>query len=277
MPTPDQITLAVAAGVSPPVDEERWERRMKALTLRNAGGTFSQIAAQLGISATVVRADVRIALREVLAETIEDGVARQVSVLRDMQRGAYPGAMSGDKDSIMAIVRCLEQEAKLKGFYAPARMAVGISDVDFAEQAAELITKLGLEPPRELMIHGRQDNAADVAGRAAGAAVAGLGSAGDQQPVEVGEVIDGVIERFGPAPGAAHQRESDVVGFDIPAYGLPIYPGEQPLGADISDAAIGDAAAAAIDPEAFGERSVSGADTSDNAGNQGDGNGWSNL
>lgn len=271
LPTPDDLTRAIAAGVvagvgHAPVDEELWERRMRALTLRNAGGTFSQIAAQLHISATVARADVRLALREVLSETTEDFIARQRSVLLDCQRGAYPGALSGDKDSIMAIVRCLEQEAKLLGLYAPVRQVVGISDVDFAEQAAELITKLKLQPPKELMQHVRST-------KDGGAAVAGLGGADHgSAPVEVGEIIDGVVERFWP--GAI---VDGVPAFDIPAYDLPIE-ADQPLGADISDAAVGAAAAAAIDPDRFGDGDDAHNGAGINGGTQGTGTSvWSNL
>lgn len=221
---------------------------MKALTLRNAGATFTQIALKLKISPTVARGDVRLALREVLSESTEDFIARQRSVLLDCQRGAYAGALSGDKDSIMAIVRCLEQEAKLLGLYAPVRQVVGISDVDFAEQAAELIGKLGLTPPKELMVH-----APRYSGGVTGDGVAG-GSAGSAVgPVDAGEIIDGLVERF------------IGLGYDLPAYDLPI--DIDPLGAQISDDVIGDAAAAAIDPDRFG-------DAADQGGAP---DGWSNL
>lgn len=260
-PSPDAITRAVMAGVMAAPDEELWERRMKALTLRNAGYTFAVIAAQLGISATVVRADVRLAMREVLSETVEEAVARQVSVLRDMQHGAYSGAMTGDKDSIMAIVRCLEQEAKLKGLYAPARLAVGISDVDFAEQAAVLFEKLGQAVPKELMTNAHRDS---------GIAATMAGMAGSNDPVDVGEIVDGIVERFTSPAGLA--------GFDVPAFDIPI--GVDALGTSISDDAIGDAAAAAIDPDRFGDAGDSAATSSGDgaAGSEGitDG-GWSNL
>lgn len=264
--TPDAITRAVMAGVGAPVDEELWERRMKALTLRNAGYTFSVIAAQLGISATVCRGDVRVAMREVLSSTVEEDVARQVSVLRDMQHGAYSAAMMGDKDSIMSIVRCLEQEAKLKGLYAPQRMAVGISDVDFAEQAAVLFEKLGQVVPRELMVHG-----SNVARSNGNVPVAGVVDAA----VDVGEIIDGIVERFS-VPGP---EGSALAGFDVPAFDLPIdaEPHEiNGVSTVIGDAAISAAAAAAIDPDQFGEPRESDRFSD----NQAEGNapgGWSNL
>jgi hypothetical protein len=234
-PTADDLTRAIAAGVKAPVDETLWERRMKALTLRNAGGTFAQIAAQLGISPTVCRADVRQALREILSETTEDFIARQRSVLLDLQRGAYPLALKGDKDSIMAIVRCLEQEAKLLGLYAPARVVAGISNVDFAEQAADLISSLGLVPPKELTQHVRREYAND-----AERAVAAAGMAAADQILDASEVVDGVIERIAG------------LGIDIPAYDLPVDPADGQLESAITDEAVSAAAAAAIDPETYG-------------------------
>lgn len=143
--TPDDV----AAGIPAP-DETLWERRMRALTMRNAGATYAKIAEQLGVSTLTVRKDVRLALREVISETAEDMVARQRAVLLDMTRANYPAALQGDLGAQNAIVRCLEHEAKLFGLYAPTRVAVGVSDTEFAAQAAELISALGLEPPAEL-------------------------------------------------------------------------------------------------------------------------------
>jgi hypothetical protein len=217
-----EVAAAIAAGVNSglaPIDEELWERRMKALTLRNAGGTFEQIAKQLGISATVARADVRLALREVLSETTEEMIARQRSVLFDMQRGAYPAALRGDRDAIVSIVKCLEQEAKLLGLYAPTRQVVGISDVDFAEQAAALIGKLGLTPPRELVAGGDR-------------AVADA----DAIDAMSAEIIEGLIERISGVP------------FDLPAEDLEVEPESVELAAArvMDDEAISRAAAEAI-------------------------------
>ncbi len=144
-PTPDDI-----AASSPAPDESLWERRMRALTMRNAGATYARIADQMGLTTQTVRADVRKALREVINETAEDMLARQRSILLDLTRSNYAAALSGDRDATGVILRVLEHEAKLFGLYAPTRVAVGVSDTEFAEQAAELIASLGLEPPREL-------------------------------------------------------------------------------------------------------------------------------
>lgn len=219
LPSKDDLTRALAAQIGrhePPVDEELWERRMSALTLRNAGGTFQQIATQLHISPSIARADVRLALREVLSETTEDFIARQRSVLLDMQRGAYPAALRGDRDAIVSIVKCLEQEAKLLGLYAPTRQVVGISDVDFAEQAADLIARLGLTPPREL-----------TGNRVPAAAVL---------DAETSEIIADCLERL--------SVDGELTGFDLPLTGLPVEC--DPLGVTIGDETISRAAAEAI-------------------------------
>lgn len=144
------VTVSDVAEGTPPPDETVWERRMRALTLRNAGMTYQAIADKLGISSGMVRRDIRMALREVVSETAEDMLARQRGILFDLQRQAYPAALNGDRDAQAMILKTLDHEAKLFGLYAPTRVAVGVSDTEFAEQAAELISSLGLQPPKEL-------------------------------------------------------------------------------------------------------------------------------
>ena len=151
MTAPVRVTPDDVAGATAAPDETLWERRMRALTMRNAGATYAKIAEQFGVSTLTVRKDVRLALREVISETAEDMVARQRGILLDMTRANYPAALQGDLGAQSAIVKCLEHEAKLFGLYAPTRVNVGVSDTEFAAQAAELIAALGLEPPRELI------------------------------------------------------------------------------------------------------------------------------
>ncbi len=131
-------------------DETVLERRMRALTLRNAGATFRQIADKTGVSPTMARRDVEAALREVIAETAESMIARQRAILHDIQRANYAAAAGGDIDAARVIISTLEREARLFGLVAPTRVNVGVSDVEFAERTASLIQSLGLSPPREL-------------------------------------------------------------------------------------------------------------------------------
>lgn len=144
-PTPADIAAAPAAP-----DSALWERRMKALTMRNAGATFPKIAEALGVSEAVARKDVRKAIAEVVKLPVDQMVDRQRAILLDITRVNYPAAMSGDRDAQAVLLRVLEHEAKLYGLYAPARVNVGISEQEFAAQAAELLSALGTEPLREL-------------------------------------------------------------------------------------------------------------------------------
>lgn len=156
------VTVEDVANAVPAEDETLWERRMRALTLRNAGATYQRIADQLGVTVPTARKDVRLALREVINETAEDMLARQRSVLMDIQRSNYAAALQGDREAQTMVIRCLEHEAKLFGLYAPTRVAVGVSDTEFAEQAADLISSLGLEPPKELARAVSQATAVEV-------------------------------------------------------------------------------------------------------------------
>lgn len=151
MPIPETHATKIRKGeVGKTSDATLWERRMKALTLRNAGATYPRIAEQLGVTEMRARKDVRKAILEVVKLPVDQMVDRQRAVLLDIQRVNYHQAMSGDRDAQTMIIRCLEHEAKLYGLYAPARVNVGISESDFAQQAAELLAAVGTEPLREL-------------------------------------------------------------------------------------------------------------------------------
>jgi hypothetical protein len=132
-------------------DETLYERRIRSLTLRNAGATYNQIAEKTGVSLPTARKDVAAALREIVAETAEDMIARQRAVLFDIQRANYAAAASGDIDAARIILATLEREARLFGLDAPTRVNVGVSDVEFAEKTALLITSLGLTPPKAIL------------------------------------------------------------------------------------------------------------------------------
>jgi hypothetical protein len=148
----EAVSGEAVMNATPAEDETIWERRMRALTLRNAGATFRQIGEKTGVSAVVARRDVSLALREVIAESAEDMIARQRSILFDIQRANYSAAASGDIDAAKVILSTLEREARLFGLDAPTRVNVGVSDVEFAEKTASLIQSLGLQPPRELAV-----------------------------------------------------------------------------------------------------------------------------
>lgn len=136
-----------------PEDATLWEKRMKALTMRNMGGTWAQIGRAFSISEDRAKRWVRDATKEVVKLPVDQMVDRQRAILLDITRRNYPIAM-GDSDAARdaqgVIIRCLEHEAKLYGLYAPARVAVGIGEAEFGQNAAELLAAVGFGPLAEL-------------------------------------------------------------------------------------------------------------------------------
>jgi hypothetical protein len=133
-----------------PEDATVWDRRMKALTLRNAGATYARIGVETGVSEIQARRDYKAAVKEIVAIPVDQMVERQRAILLDIQRVNYSAALQGDKEAQGVILRSLEHEAKLFGLYAPTRVNVGVSESEFARQAAELLAVIGPEPLREL-------------------------------------------------------------------------------------------------------------------------------
>ena len=149
-------------------DEQIHERRMRVLTMRNAGAVFTQITEVINrsrvqarieagldplpsLSVTTIRKDHAIALREVVAASREDIIAEHRSVLLDLRRANYAAAMNGDTDAAKVVLSTLEREARMFGTDAPTRHELGVSDVDFAQSFADLVGELGLAPPKEIL------------------------------------------------------------------------------------------------------------------------------
>lgn len=138
------------------VDESIWERRMQAVSLRNAGMTYAQIAAAQGLSAAMVRRDVETALRELASGQLEQVIAKHRSVLMDIQRANYPAMLNGRDPKAQvaatkAILDALGHEAKLLGLYAPTRLVTGVGEVEFSERFVELISKVSPDTLKELL------------------------------------------------------------------------------------------------------------------------------
>lgn len=140
-------------------DSQLWERRYKALTLRNGGATYKQIADRTGVSMQMARKDVQAALREFVRAPAEEMIAQQRAILHDLRRAHYPRALSGDPDSTKAVMACLEHEAKLFGLHAPARVNLGITDTEFAQEAVKLIAGLPRDAMADLHRQARTDAA----------------------------------------------------------------------------------------------------------------------
>uniref|UniRef100_A0AB39AL08 Rnase E n=1 Tax=Mycolicibacterium phage phi1_186018 TaxID=3236641 RepID=A0AB39AL08_9CAUD len=174
------------------LDEELLARRTKVMFLRNAGATWAAVSKETGVSIQTCRKDYQVVCRDINNEQPADVVARHRAVIFDIQRANYPAMMRGDKDAAATILRALDREAKLLGLDAPTRILAGVSDVEFANEAARLIERITALDPTTMKELGRATNSAprvidaestdlpdDEAGAAQAAPLSGPGASAD--------------------------------------------------------------------------------------------------
>lgn len=137
------------------LDEELLARRTKVMFLRNAGATWQAISKEVSVSIATCRKDYQVVCRDINNEQPADVVARHRAVIFDIQRANYPAMMRGDKDAAATILRALDREAKLLGLDAPTRILAGVSDVEFANEAARLIERITTLDPTTMKELGR--------------------------------------------------------------------------------------------------------------------------
>ena len=146
--------------ISTMLDEELLARRTKVMFLRNAGATWAAVSKETGVSIQTCRKDYQVVCRDINNEQPADVVARHRAVIFDIQRANYPAMMRGDKDAAATILRALDREAKLLGLDAPTRILAGVSDVEFANEAARLIERITALDPTTMKELGRATNSA---------------------------------------------------------------------------------------------------------------------
>jgi DNA-binding CsgD family transcriptional regulator len=118
------------------------EREEKALALRKAGASYSQIAKQLGVTKNAAHKMVTRVLDR-YAYKIADGVpaVRELEIQRlDMLLlGIWDRARRGDGSAIDRALKIMERRARLLGLDAPKEFKgeVGMSVADLARLAAE--------------------------------------------------------------------------------------------------------------------------------------------
>ncbi len=117
-------------GANSPVHSRRIqsaERQKTALELRKRGGSFDNIAATMGISKSTAHNLVHKAIDQLKTTTLKK--AEELKVL-DLERldsmlvGIYPKATAGDAKAINAVIKLMDQRAKLLGLYAPTKSEV---------------------------------------------------------------------------------------------------------------------------------------------------------
>ncbi|AKF14332.1 Rnase E [Mycobacterium phage Vincenzo] len=174
------------------LDEELLARRTKVMFLRNAGATWAAVAKEVGAAVSTVRKDYKIVCRDINNEQPADVVARHRAVIFDIQRANYPAMMRGDKDAAAIVLRALDREAKLLGLDAPTRILAGVSDVEFANEAARLIDRIVTLDPTTMKELSRATSS--------GPRII------DAEPADVPADAQGATQ---PAPVSAAQRDAD--------------------------------------------------------------------
>jgi len=110
----------------PGEDAAKLDRMAKALDLRIAGATYSQIGRQLEVSEKTAYLDVQAGLGRLdtvtkqKAERLRDLEARR---LDQLTLALAPGIRAGDPRAIVAAVRVMERRARLFGLDAPQQLA----------------------------------------------------------------------------------------------------------------------------------------------------------
>jgi predicted transcriptional regulator len=150
------------AGLREMMISELMERRAKVMFLRNAGATWSAIAKECGVSEATARKDYQVVCRDLNNEQPANVVARHRAVIYDIQRANYPAMMKGNVKAATVILRALDRESRLLGLDAPTRILAGVSDVEFANEAARLIERIQTLDPATLKELERGHNIIDA-------------------------------------------------------------------------------------------------------------------
>jgi len=126
------------------------QRRLRCLELRKAGKTYTEIGAEIGITASgAYRAVAREMQR--LAETARDTAVQvrdlELDRLDALQAASWGKAMDGDATATNAILRIMERRARLLGLDAPEKVAPTSPDGTrpYTEQDMRRLTDRQLE------------------------------------------------------------------------------------------------------------------------------------
>lgn len=118
---------------------ERAERLSRIITYRKAGLTITEIASQLGVHKSTVSRQYQAALKGLYTENLEEHRALELARLESMFRKVYPMAMQGHLGAIDRAVKLSKSKRELLGLDMPARVDIGMPDVDLATAAAEVM------------------------------------------------------------------------------------------------------------------------------------------
>jgi hypothetical protein len=108
---------------------ETVEKERQVIELRRAGYTFDDIAKAVGYAySSGAHQAFRRALKRTLIEAgIEELREQELDRLDRLQRSLWTQALTGDTKAALAILRFMEQRAKLLGLYAPTRISADVT------------------------------------------------------------------------------------------------------------------------------------------------------
>jgi hypothetical protein len=136
------------------------ERRVLALELRKAGGSYREIARQLGVDVHTAHADVGAELAALREKTVDQATeVRDLELQRfdEMTAGLWPKVRAGSPSHVTAAVRVSERRARLLGLDEPTATRTELSgslsvtaQTQLKAQAEELQRWLTFEELRDL-------------------------------------------------------------------------------------------------------------------------------
>ena len=127
------------------------DRAQRAVALRIEGRAYAAIAEELGWrDESGARHAVDRLLSRIEHESITELRTVEGRRLDKLQEAVWTAALRGETDSVKTALQIMARRAKLYGLDAPERINVGISETEFASQAAELLAVMGEAPLREL-------------------------------------------------------------------------------------------------------------------------------
>ena len=136
------------------------ERRTLALELRKAGGSYREIARQLGVDVHTAHADVMAELATLREKTVEQAAElRDLELQRfdEMTAGLWPQVQKGSPPAVTAAVRVSERRSRLLGLDEPTATRTEISgslsvdaEARIKAQVEELRDWLSFEELKEL-------------------------------------------------------------------------------------------------------------------------------
>lgn len=132
------------SGTARPEDPEQLRRQLEALDLREAGLTYRQIGARLGVSHTAAHNMVMKALQDThdkLDEKSSAVLRMELDRLDRMHLGLWPKAAAGSPQHVDRVLRVMERRARLLGLDAPTKSQINVDVTTLTDEQLEALAR----------------------------------------------------------------------------------------------------------------------------------------